>query len=99
MDRLSSDRRVVEPHAEEPDPLRAEIGKANETADTLNNTLKQAQPAVRTLNDRTLPSANATLEDLQATSRSLRDLTERLEDKGATDLISSPKLPDYEPEE
>ena len=81
------------------DGLRKTLGKANETADTLNNTLKQAQPAVRTLNDRTLPSANATLEDLQATSRSLRDLTERLEDKGASDLISSPKLPDYEPED
>jgi len=81
------------------DELRNTLSKANKTAETLNATLEQAQPAVRTLNERTLPSANATLEDLQATSRSLRSLTERLEDKGATDLISSPKLPDYEPED
>ena len=81
------------------DELRNTLRTANETAETLNQTLEQAQPAVRTLNDRTLPSANATLEDLQATSRSLRDLTQRLEDKGATDLLSSPKLPDYEPED
>ncbi|MEL7729040.1 MlaD family protein [Citromicrobium bathyomarinum] len=81
------------------DELRNTLSKANKTAETLNETLEQAQPAVRTLNDRTLPTANATLEDLQATSRSLRSLTERLEDKGATDLLSSPKLPDYEPED
>tara|TARA_B100000678_G_scaffold79398_1_gene65822 strand:- start:2166 stop:3119 length:954 start_codon:yes stop_codon:yes gene_type:complete len=81
------------------DELRNTLQKANRTAETLNSTLEQAQPAVKTLNDRTLPTANATLEDLQATSRSLRSLTERLEDKGATDLISSPKLPDYEPED
>ena len=81
------------------DELRNTLQKANRTAETLNSTLEQAQPAVKTLNDRTLPTANATLEDLQATSRSLRDLTQRLEDKGATDLLSSPKLPDYEPED
>ena len=81
------------------DELRKTLQKANKTAETLNATLEQAQPAVRTLNDRTLPAANTTLEDLQATSRSLRELTERLEDKGASDLISSPKLPDYEPED
>lgn len=81
------------------DELRGTLNKANKAADTLNSTLEQAQPAVRSLNEKTLPSANATLEDLQATSRSLRSLTERLEDKGATDLISSPKLPDYEPED
>ncbi|MEL7718511.1 MlaD family protein [Citromicrobium bathyomarinum] len=79
--------------------LRGTLQKANQAADTLNQTLEQAQPAVRSLNEKTLPSANATLEDLQATSRSLRSLTQRIEDKGASDLISSPKLPDYEPED
>ncbi|MBH1944819.1 MCE family protein [Erythrobacter sp. YJ-T3-07] len=81
------------------DELRGTLNKANKAADTLNSTLEQAQPAVRSLNEKTLPSANATLEDLQATSRSLRSLTQRIEDKGASDLISSPKLPDYEPED
>ena len=79
--------------------LRGTLQKANQAADTLNQTLEQAQPAVRSLNEKTLPSANATLEDLQATSRSLRSLTQRIEDKGASDLINSPKLPDYEPED
>ncbi|MBY8337492.1 MCE family protein [Alteriqipengyuania sp. NZ-12B] len=81
------------------DELRGTLNKANKAADTLNSTLEQAQPAVRSLNEKTLPSANATLEDLQATSRSLRSLTQRIEDKGASDLINSPKLPDYEPED
>ena len=81
------------------DELRGTLKKANQATDTLNSTLEQAQPAVRTLNEKTLPSANATLEDLQSTSRSLRSLTQRIEDKGASDLINSPKLPDYEPED
>jgi phospholipid/cholesterol/gamma-HCH transport system substrate-binding protein len=81
------------------DELRGTLKKANQAADTLNSTLEQAQPAVRSLNEKTLPSANATLEDLQSTSRSLRSLTQRIEDKGASDLINSPKLPDYEPED
>lgn len=81
------------------DELRTTLQKANRAADSLNTTLEQAQPAVRTLNQETLPSANATLEDIQETSRSLRGLTERLEDKGASDLINAPKLPDYEPED
>ena len=81
------------------DELRGTLNKANKAADTLNSTLEQAQPAVRSLNEKTLPSANATLEDLQATSRSLRSLTQRIEDKGASDLINSPKLPEYEPED
>ena len=81
------------------DELRGTLKKANQATDTLNSTLEQAQPAVRSLNEKTLPSANATLEDLQSTSRSLRSLTQRIEDKGASDLINSPKLPDYEPED
>ncbi|MBB3033483.1 MlaD family protein [Alteriqipengyuania lutimaris] len=81
------------------DELRATLQKANRSADALTATLEQAQPAVRTLNTETLPAATTTFEDLEATSRSLRELTQRLEDKGATDLLSSPKLPDYEPED
>ena len=81
------------------DELRGTLKKANQATDTLNSTLEQAQPAVRSLNEKTLPSANATLEDLQSTSRSLRSLTQRIEDKGASDLINSPKLPDYDPED
>jgi phospholipid/cholesterol/gamma-HCH transport system substrate-binding protein len=45
-----------------------------------------------------LPSAEATLEDLRATSRSLRAITEKLESEGAGALVGGKTLPDYKPE-
>ena len=35
------------------------------------------------------------MRDLRATSRSLREVTDRLNDQGAGGVISGPKLPDY----
>lgn len=77
--------------------LRATLAKARETADTLDATLESIQPAAARVNESTLPAAEAAIKDLQATTRALRQLTERIEQEGATGLISSPALPDYEP--
>ncbi len=77
--------------------LRTTLGSARTAADSLSATLEGANPAINQLNNSTLPAANATLRDLQSTSRALRQVTERLETEGATSLIGSPPLPDYEP--
>lgn len=77
--------------------LRTTLGSARTAADSLSSTLEQANPAIEQLNSSTLPAANATLRDLQSTSRALRQVTERIESEGATSIIGSPKLPDYEP--
>ena len=44
-----------------------------------------------------LSNAEATLQDLRATSRSLRSLTEKLESEGAGALVGGKSLPDYKP--
>ena len=77
--------------------LRGTLEQADTAAAALTSTLAKADPALDQLNGSTLPAANATLRDLQSTSRALRQVTERLETEGATGLLGSTPLPDYEP--
>lgn len=60
-------------------------------------TLPASNEAIRTLNEETLPAAEATLRDLRATSKALRDLTEKLDQQGAAGIVGGSKLPDYKP--
>lgn len=77
--------------------LRGTLSSANQAAASLSAVLEDARPAARQLNESTLPAAEATLQDLRATSRSLRSITEKLESEGAGSLLQSQTLPDYEP--
>ena len=77
--------------------LRTTLRSAQQAAQTLQATLEDTRPAARELAATTLPTANATLQDLRRTSEALRAVTERLESEGAGSLIGQPKLPDYEP--
>ena len=77
--------------------LRTTLDSASGAARSLEQTLAEARPATRQLTESTLPAAEATLRDLRATSQSLRAVTERVQNEGASSIISSPPLPDYEP--
>jgi phospholipid/cholesterol/gamma-HCH transport system substrate-binding protein len=77
------------------DQLRTTLKSAQGAADELKATLGDARPAARQLTEQTLPAAEAAMRDLRATSRSLREVTDRLNDQGAGGVISGPKLPDY----
>lgn len=77
--------------------LRSTLKSAQAAADTLNATLADTRPAARQLSQSTLPEAEAAIRDLRATTRALRDVTEKLDDQGAGALISGPKLPTYKP--
>lgn len=76
--------------------LRKTLNSANNAAQSLSDTLEDTRPAARQLTESTLPAAEATLRDLQATSKALRKVTEQLQTQGATSLLGGPKLPDYE---
>jgi len=76
--------------------LRKTLGSANKAAQSLSDTLEDTRPAARQLTESTLPAAEATLRDLQATSKALRKVTEQIETQGAASLLGGPKLPDYE---
>lgn len=75
--------------------LRDTLKSAQGAADALNATATAAQPGLRQFDQKTLPAAEAAMHDLQATTRSLRELTDRINDRGVSSVVGSPKLPDY----
>lgn len=79
------------------DELRKTLKSANGAAQSLQETLDSAGPAADRLNESTLPAAEATLQDLRATSKALRTMTEQIESQGAGSLFKGQSLPDYKP--
>jgi len=78
--------------------LRGTLKSASGAADALAATLDDARPAARQLSEDTLPAAEATLQDLRATSRALRKVTEKLDDEGVGAFVGGRQtLPDYKP--
>ena len=77
--------------------LRSTLESASGAAAALQTTLEEARPATKQLTESTLPAAEATLRDLRATSKALRAVTEKIDEKGAGALLSSQPMPDYEP--
>lgn len=77
--------------------MRTTLKSAQAAADALNATLADTRPAARQLSQSTLPEAEAAIRDLRATTRALRDVTEKIDDQGAGALIGGPKLPTYKP--
>jgi phospholipid/cholesterol/gamma-HCH transport system substrate-binding protein len=77
--------------------LKTTLKSAQAAADELQGTLGDARPAARQLSEKTLPAAEAALRELRATSESLRDVTDKINDGGAGGLIGGPKLPTYKP--
>ena len=75
--------------------MRDTLASVQKASDQLEATLSDAQPAARQLSQSTLPSAEATLRDLRATSRALRNVTESIESGGAGALLKGQRLPDY----
>lgn len=77
--------------------LRQTLTSASGAAEALERTLAEARPAAKQLTESTLPAAEAAMRDLRATSKALRDVTEKIDNQGAGALLGGPKLPDYEP--
>jgi phospholipid/cholesterol/gamma-HCH transport system substrate-binding protein len=77
--------------------LRETLAAAQGAAKELDRTLATAQPALTAASETTLPAAEAAIRDLRATSRALRKVTEKIDERGAGALIGGDTLPDYEP--
>ena len=63
----------------------------------LEGVLNNAQPAAERFSNKTLPEVDQLVEDMQALTKSMTNVTERLDQGGAGSLLSAPKLPDYKP--
>ncbi|CCA92769.1 MULTISPECIES: MlaD family protein [unclassified Novosphingobium] len=77
--------------------LRATLSSAQKSMDQLDKTMETAQPALRQVSQQTLPAAEAAIRDLRATSKALRNVTEKIDEQGAGALLKGQKLPDYKP--
>ncbi|MEN9683644.1 MAG: hypothetical protein RLZZ427_1395 [Pseudomonadota bacterium] len=77
--------------------FRASLKSVDRTANALETLANDARPAARQLSETTIPEAQNAIRDLRATTRALRDMTERLNDQGAGAVLSGQKLPDYKP--
>lgn len=77
--------------------LHDAINSAKSAADSLQSAMSDARPAIHQLSTSTLPEAEAVIRDLRATSKSLRAVTEKIDEQGAGAVIGGPKLPDYKP--
>ena len=77
--------------------LRQTLASAQRSMDQLNTTMEHAQPVLDQVSAQTLPAAEATIRDLRATSRALRNVTEKIDEQGAGALLKGQKLPDYKP--
>lgn len=79
------------------DQLRTTLKAAQDSMDQLNKTMAHAQPALDQVSQSTLPAAEAAIRDLRATSKALRNVTEKIDEQGAGALLKGQTLPDYKP--
>lgn len=75
--------------------LRTTLQSASRSLDTLDKTIAEAQPGVRSFSRDTMPEMNLLIRDLREMSRSLRAISEKLDQQGAGALLGDPALPDY----
>ena len=73
------------------------LDSASRSLLALEGVLKNAQPGAERFSNKTLPEVDQLVEDMQALTKSMTKVTERLDQGGAGSLLSAPALPDYEP--
>jgi phospholipid/cholesterol/gamma-HCH transport system substrate-binding protein len=77
--------------------FRQSLKSIEVAANNLNGLIGDTRPAATQLRANTLPQAEAAIRDLRASTRALRDLTEKVNDGGAGSLLGGQRLPDYKP--
>ncbi|VWX55852.1 MlaD family protein [Sphingorhabdus sp. 109] len=77
--------------------LATTLDSASKSLLALEGVLKNAQPGAERFSKKTLPEIDQLVEDMQALTKSMTNVTERLDQGGAGSLLSAPALPDYEP--
>lgn len=77
--------------------LRQTVQSARRTLDTLDKTVAEARPGVQAFSAQTMPEIGLLVRDLREMSRSLRAVSEKIDQQGAGSVLGSPALPDYKP--
>jgi len=77
--------------------LRQTLATADKAMNQLNRTLEAAQPGLNQVSTSTIPAAEAAIRDLRATTRALRNVTEKIDERGAGAFLKGQSVPEYEP--
>ena len=77
--------------------LRKTLEAANKSLAALESVANKATPAIETVSNRTIPELNQLTRDIGKLTASLKSVSDKLEQDGASSLIGAPSLPDYEP--
>jgi len=78
--------------------LRHTLRTAEQSMQQLEGAIGDARPGIQTFSNRTLPEVGQLVRDLRATSESLRNITERLDQQGVGGIVGGERLPDYRPQ-
>jgi len=77
--------------------LRATLRSAQGSMAQLEGAIGDARPGIQAFSNQTLPEVGQLMRDLRATSESLREITDRLNQRGIGGVIGGQSLPDYQP--
>ena len=77
--------------------LRSTMRSAQSSLAQLEGAIGDARPGLQAFSNQTLPEVGQLMRDLRATSESLREITDRLNQQGVGGVIGGQRLPDYRP--
>ena len=93
----STNRLVNEQGRPAAEDLRKAIASVQQAADNLDAMLSDARPGVQNFTKSTLPEANQLVHEMRDLTKSLKGVSERVEQGGIGGALGPEKLPDYKP--
>ena len=93
----STNRLVNEQGKPAAEDLRKAIASVQKAADNLDAMLADARPGVQNFTKSTLPEANQLVHEMRDLTKSLKGVSERVEQGGIGGALGPEKLPDYKP--
>jgi phospholipid/cholesterol/gamma-HCH transport system substrate-binding protein len=77
--------------------LRSTLRSAQGSMAQLEGAIGDARPGLQAFSNQTLPEVGQLMRDLRASSESLREITDRLNQQGVGGVIGGQRLPNYRP--
>jgi phospholipid/cholesterol/gamma-HCH transport system substrate-binding protein len=93
----NTNKLVVEQGRPAAQDLRKAIASVQQAADNLNAMITDARPGVQNFTKSTLPEANQLVHEMRDLTKSLKGVSERVEQQGIAGTLGPEKLPDYKP--
>ena len=93
----NTNKLVVEEGRPAAQDLRKAIAAVQHAADNLNAMVTDARPGVQNFTKSTLPEANQLVHEMRDLTKSLKGVSERVEQQGIGGTLGPEKLPNYKP--